>query len=121
MSKLDCGTTESEAFAGPIGTRLTGRKNLLVALFEPMPVSWTLEIKNTENLSTDEKYLFDNCAALSTGKCSRKLDNRMLRLVVQLRWITTACRILLLYVNSSNPEEAVKYLALYVIHVYAQV
>ena len=40
---------------------------------------------------------------------------------MQSRWITTACRILRLYVSTSNPDEALKYLAQYVIRVYAPV
>lgn len=121
LSKLDGGTTGPKTFSGPIGARLMGCENLNVVSFEPIPVAWTSEMQKTEDLSTDQKYLFDICAAVSTGQCSRELQNRKPGPIVQSRWITTACRILRLYVSTSNPNEALKYMAQYAIRVYAPV
>lgn len=89
-------------------------KNVCVALFEPMPVSWLSEMQKTEDLSTDQKYSFYICIAISTRQCSQGFKNRKLWSIVQMWWIITTCRILHLYVSSSNPDEPPKYLTQYV-------
>ena len=76
MSKLDGGTTGPKTFSGPIGARLMECENLRAVSFEPIPVTWTSEMQKTEDLSTDQKYLFDICSAVSTGQCPRALNTR---------------------------------------------
>ncbi|GBM71385.1 hypothetical protein AVEN_248586-1 [Araneus ventricosus] len=78
-------------------------------------------MKNTKDLSTDKIYLFDTCAAVSTGLYPTELQNRKPGPITQSRWLTIACRILRLYVSTSKPSEVLRYLAQYVIRVYAPV
>lgn len=85
-------------------------ENLRAAYFESITFSQTSEMQNTEDLSTNQKYLFAISDAVSTGQCYRGLENRKPGAIEQSRSITTVCRILRLYVSSSNPDEALKYL-----------
>jgi hypothetical protein len=121
MNKLDGETTGPKMFSGPIGAKLMGCENLLVLSFEPILVAWTSEMRNTDDLSTDQKYLFDICAAVSTGQCPPELQSKKPGLITQSRWLTTACRILRLYVSTSKPSEVLRFLVEYVVRVYAPV
>lgn len=116
LSKLEGKTIGLSTFAGTIRFRIRLMKweNVCVALFEPMSVSWLSEMQKTEDLSTDQKYSFYICKAISTGQCSQEFKNRKLWSIVQMWWIMPACRILHFSFSSSKPDEPPKYRMQYV-------
>lgn len=42
----------------------------------PSPVSWTYKMQKSDEVSLDQKYVFDICAAISNGQNSHGLENR---------------------------------------------
>ncbi|KAF2902020.1 hypothetical protein ILUMI_04171 [Ignelater luminosus] len=73
------------------------------------------------NVSTDQKYLYEICQAVSTGSSSPELANRQPGKMVHSRWLTSANRLLRLYVSTFNLSENLQLLVNYVIKVYAPI
>lgn len=72
-----------------------------------------------DELSTDQIYLMRICRAVVSGECPQDLAAMKPGKIHHARWITTASRILRLYVATVNPSEALKLLATFVVRVYA--
>ena len=72
--KLDGVTTGSSSHAGPIGKSLENCEKLPIVNYEKIQ-SELSEVK-FEDLSTDQKYLYEITMAVISGKCSDDLSNR---------------------------------------------
>src|SRR6218665_2060583 len=72
-----------------------------------------------KELSTDQRYLMEICNSISIGECGVDLALRNPGCLNHSRWLTTANRILLLYVSDKKPSENRKTLVTYIIRVYA--
>jgi hypothetical protein len=117
LQHLDGTTSGPRAFSGPIGKALATCETLPVVCFEKIEVDMpTVTLKN---LSTDQHYLWEICNAVSTGQCSVGLLKKSPGTMSHSRWLTTANRLLRLYIASEEPSENLKTLVLYVIKVYA--
>lgn len=92
IEKLDGKTRGPRGFVGEIGKRLEGCEKLRVVRFEGIPSD--LPPVNWEDLSTDQKYLYDIHQSVSKGKCSADLALRNPRKLAHSRWLTTANRVL---------------------------
>ena len=88
-----------------------------VVEFEPIPSE--LPDVNRSELSSDQKYLFDITKAVSTGNCSVDLANKSPGKLNHSRWVTTANRILRLYVSTSNPTETLKMIVNFILKLYS--
>lgn len=78
------------------------------------------KLSNTsELLSSDQKYLFDMCCAISAGQCSTALAKRSPGKLNHARWLTLANRILRLYVTKSQPSVKLRILVQYILYAYA--
>lgn len=120
MQKLDGGTQGPDVFSGIIGKALKTCEQLPVVqysaiMFENCPAL------DGADLSTDQQYLLDMCQAISTGQCSPDLALHKPGPIVHSRWLTTANRLLRLYVATEDPSKILKTLVMYVIKVYAPV
>ena len=73
------------------------------------------------DLSTDQQYLYNMCHAISVGQCSKDLALQKPGPIVHSRWLTTANRLLRLYVATENPSETLRNLVTYVMKVCALV
>ncbi|KAK2577113.1 hypothetical protein KPH14_011881 [Odynerus spinipes] len=62
-----------------------------------------IEQNVVDQMSTDQKYLYKICQAVGAGICSSELANCQPGKMAHSRWLTTANRILRLYVASTNP------------------
>jgi hypothetical protein len=118
MLHLDGQTTGPRCFSGEIGTELQQCEKLPVVQFEI--ISTTLPTITDENLSTDQKYLFDIMTAISTGIFSSDLANKDPGPLNHSRWVTTANVILRLYAAKIDPGENLKTLATFVLKVYGR-
>ena len=58
-------------------------------------------------LGTDQKYLYDIHQAISEGICDDRLSRRSPGKIGHARWLTTANRILRLYVSSEDPSDEI--------------
>ena len=100
---MDIGHTSGpKGFSGPIGKELTGCEAL--KLVEFTCIQCDLPSTLPDDLSTDQKYLYDMCNAISVGICPVALSLRNPGLMNHSRWLTTANRTLRLYVSTLNPS-----------------
>ncbi|KAK0069077.1 hypothetical protein Bpfe_001259 [Biomphalaria pfeifferi] len=72
-------------------------------------------------LSTDQRYLHEMCLSGMTGCCSEELARRNPGKMAHSRWLTTANRILRVYISQQNPTHSLQMLATYIMQVYAPV
>lgn len=71
------------------------------------------------NLRGDQKYLYEMVRAVDSGVCSEHLASMKPGPLNLSRWLTTAARILRLYVTKPVASENLKKLAFFVMKVYA--
>ena len=117
FAHLDGHTSGPKGFSGPIGKELTGCEAL--KLVEFTCIQCDLPSTLPDDLSTDQKYLYDMCNAISVGICPVALSLRNPGLMNHSRWLTTANRTLRLYVSTLNPSYELKELVVIIIKVYA--
>lgn len=115
---LDGSTSGPRAFKGEIGRKLAICETLPVCKFEAIP--FDLDIENHEQLSTDQKYLYDISTCVSSGNCSKGMANRSPGTLNHSRWVTTANRILRLYVSTPEPSTELLSLVTFVMKVYTR-
>lgn len=116
LSHLDGQTTGPRALSGPIGKALQQCEKLPVVKFNR--INSTLPDIPSRDLSTDQKYMYDICQAIITGTCSENLSKRDPGKLNHSRWLTTANRVLRLYVASINPSANLVTLATFITKVY---
>lgn len=119
LQHLDGETTGPRAFGGSIGKSLSSCEKLPIVEFSK--INGELPVISEAELSTDQKYLYDMCVAVNTGNCSFVLSKRDPGKIVHSRWLTTANRILRLYVATSEPNQNLMTLATFIIKVYAPI
>jgi hypothetical protein len=73
---------------------------------------------NIKDLSQDQRYLFQMALAVKTGKVPERLQYTTPGPVNHARFLTTAARILRLYVTKTNPPKELATLATFVMRVY---
>lgn len=71
------------------------------------------------SLRGDQKYLYDMVRAVDRGVCDDTLASMKPGPLNLSRWLTTASRVLRLYVTETVPSENLKNLAVFVMKVYA--
>lgn len=114
---LDGTTQGPKAFKGAIGKQLPDVMSLPAVDF--VAIDSDLPTILRSDLSSDQKYLCDMVLAISNGKCSNALLNREPGAMAHSRWLTTANRILRLYVATLQPHPHLVILANYIVKVYA--
>lgn len=117
LQHLDGSTSGPRAFSGPIGKALANCQTLPVVSFDRIEV--VLPIVTLKTLSTDQQYMWEICEAISKGECSQALSKRNPGALNHSRWITTANRVLRLYVACGEPSINLKHLVTYIVKVYA--
>ncbi|KAK4875275.1 hypothetical protein RN001_011697 [Aquatica leii] len=88
-----------------------------VVNFESIEV--TLSDVSVKELSTDQRYMYEICSGISKGIISLLLSEKDPGKMSHSRWLTTANRILRLYVSTEFPLTNLKILTKYVIRLYA--
>ena len=114
---IDGATSGPQGFTGPIGKALASCHTFPVCNYDK--IEGELSMIDSEELSTDQKYLHDICSAVVNGHSSLDLSLRNLGAVNHARWLTTGNRILRMYIGSENPIPKLITLATFVIRVYA--
>jgi hypothetical protein len=117
VTHLDGETTGPSDFSGPIGKQLKECEKLPVVSFEKIETEIP-SVDNKSDLSTDQKYLYEILTAVSEGVCSADLANKYPGHMSHSRWLTTANRILRLYVSTKTPNDNLVILATFVAKVY---
>lgn len=117
FSSLDGTTTGPNSFSGDIGKQLAKCLDFKVEEFEV--ISTELPALNPNLLSSDQKYLFEICTAISSGSVSPNLANKDPGKLAHSRWLTCANRILRLYIGTAKPTKNLRDLATFIMRVYA--
>ena len=120
IKTLDGKTTGPRGYTGEIGKQLEECEKYSVCDFDAMETSmprWSDEAKDEQ--SCDQKYLYEIIRAVETGHVSERLANLYPGKMAHSRWLTTANRIMRLYVSVKNPSDTLKNIAHFVSTVYA--
>ncbi|GBO18799.1 hypothetical protein AVEN_199579-1 [Araneus ventricosus] len=106
LQTLDGVTSGLRAFSGQIGIAIKTYEELAIVPFEAIEGTSLPEMDefHIRDLSDDQRYLKDMFQAVSDANCPNDLANRKPGPVVYSRWLTTASRILRLYVSTKNPS-----------------
>lgn len=78
-----------------------------------------LVVADWKKLRGDQKYLYRMVRAINDGVCDAKLAGLKPGPVSTARWLTTACRILRLYISKENPSQALRKLVQFIVKIYA--
>ncbi|GBM68707.1 hypothetical protein AVEN_69124-1 [Araneus ventricosus] len=105
------------SYTGDIGRNLKGCEKLPLVAFNSIE-SELPDIDPTK-LSCDHKYLLDICTAISSGVGSSDIAKSQPDKLNLARCLTTANRILRLYISTSNPSNELITLALFILRFYA--
>ncbi|CAH1106694.1 unnamed protein product [Psylliodes chrysocephalus] len=119
IEKIYGKTNDPKGFSGPIGKLLPTCQNLPVVKFEKINVE--LPEFDLNDASTDQVYLYEMCSAIAKGDVPPNLSKRDPEKMVHARWLTTANRILRLYVASEQPLNELKTITEFILKVYAPV
>lgn len=117
MKHLGGETTGPSGFSGEIGKALPSCEFIPVTEFQK--ITTELPEIDLQMLSTDQKYLYNMSLSISRGNISEDLANTKPGKMAHSRWLTTANRVLRLYVATSNPSEHLQCLTEYILKVYA--
>lgn len=116
---LDGTTTGPNSFKGPIGKALANCELLPIVIFHPIQCNLPEISKSKQELSTDQLYLLEICQSINNGSLDENLAKRNPGKIVQSRWLTTANRLLRLYVSTETPSENLRILVTFILTVYA--
>lgn len=116
LQHIDGKTTGPKGYRGEIGKQLEHCEKLPLANFEKIDVM--LPDIDSEDLSTDQRYLYEMVTGISKKSISLSLSQKDPGKLNHSRWLTTANRILRLYISIENPSENLKLLTKYVVTVY---
>ena len=120
VQHLDGGTAGPNRFSGPIGKAMANCENLPVIKFAAISNEFPkIDIEVIKDLSTDQRYLWDICQAVTNGNCSTSLSKKHPGKMSHARWITTANRIMRLYISTLEPSNKLQTLAEFIMKVYA--
>lgn len=117
IEHLDGATSGPKGFSGAIGKNLPTCDQLPIVNYKP--IKSILPDVDKKQLSTDQKYLFDISTAVSSGECPASLASRNPGKLSHARWLTTANRILRLYVGTPDPSENLIEITTFINRVYA--
>ena len=117
---IDGKTSGPTSFKGMIGKKIS--KDLTKAnIVEFTPVQCDIKMPEyiVKDLSTDQKYLYEMCIGITTGRIPQNLALKSPGALHHARWLTKANRILRLYVSTLNPEKNLQDLVKIILQVYA--
>lgn len=119
VTSLDGKTSGPAGLTGEIGKQLNDCEKLPVANYASVHSDYFNTFPNINDLSTDQQYLLDICKAISQGTCEESLANRSPGKMAHSRWVTTANRILRLYISTENPSKNMIEIVTFIMHVYS--
>ena len=116
---IDGVTHGPNSFSGPIGKSLS---NCCLPVVDFASVEENeLQHASCNDLSNDQRNLFDMWSAVTSGTCSMDVANCQPGPMARSRWLTTASRILRLYIGTLKPTDNLKTVVKYRVRLYAPV
>lgn len=101
---LDGATSGPSAYTGKIVKHLKKSTVFPICIFKIIPTELP-NISNIPDLSTDQKYLYTICTAISSGNVPDGLEDMAPGNISHARWLTTASHILRLYIGTPKPSK----------------
>ncbi|XP_053967743.1 uncharacterized protein LOC128869586 [Anastrepha ludens] len=114
---FDGKTSGPNSFSGTIGKQLQGVEHLPVVNFNKIECD-LVQVTCRDNLSKDQKYLYDIGQAIHLGNCSSDLSLRDPGKLSHARWLTLGNRTLRLYISSEDPSENLVHIVTFIMKVY---
>lgn len=103
INNIDSKTTDPASFKGPMRSKLNDYEKLPIVEFEQ--IQGEDLVVTTSDLSTDQKYLLKILdTAVTSGHCPDNVASLNPGKTHHARWLTTANRILRLYVSENEPS-----------------
>ena len=106
------------SFSGPIGKLLPNCEKMTLASYEPIISENIPKGDYMNDLSCDQKYLLNIFEAVKRGHCDDDLSYKVPGNISHARWLTTANRILRLYVSTVHPSDQLLKLVKFIMQVY---
>ena len=100
-----------QSFSAKIGKELQSCEQLQLAKFELIEIQ--LRAKDSI-LSSDQQHLYNIATTVSSGHCSLSLPDRSPGKLSRAKWLTTANRILRLYIFKTSPSNNLLILVNYI-------
>ncbi|KAK3925304.1 Tetratricopeptide repeat protein 30-like protein [Frankliniella fusca] len=113
---IDGPTAGPNKFSGPIGSQLSSCETLAIVKFKS--VKCDLPEMDPTDLSNDQRYMYEIADAIRCGECSPELASRLIGPINMARWLTTANRVLRLYISTKRPTNKLKLVVQYLLTVY---
>ena len=105
LEHLDGSTTGPRSFPSAVGKPLQVCETMPMVQFKPMQCELEeLPDPVLQDLSTDQRYLYDRCRYAAGRTCDEALLHRLPGKLVMSRWLTLANRVLRLYVSTKEPS-----------------
>lgn len=117
MQQIDGSTNGPMSYSGPIGKQLTDCKDQPITKFESITVN--LLVLDSRELGKDQQYFYNICQAVNSGDCPLELSKRDPGPISHARWLTTANRILRLYISTTKPSAHLTGIVTFILKVYA--
>lgn len=113
---IDGKTSGPVGFTGIIGQQLPDCEKNPIVQYDAIE-SQHIDIGDAD-LSTDQMYLLEIYKAVSSGDCPVSVAKRSPGKMAHSRWLTTASRMLRLYVSTEQPSENLTDIVTYIMKVY---
>lgn len=105
-----------ETFCGELNQSLRTCEKMAIINFEK--IEGEIPMINEDELSSDQKYLYQIAQAVAKGSCPKKLASLKPGNMSLSRWLTTASRFLRLWVSEKTPNAKLKTVVTYIMKVY---
>ena len=115
-------TTGPESWSGPIGKKIVGKVEVEPLVdFDPIPnpnfPAIATDVVN--NLTPDQKYFVQICQGVMSGVISQDLRDSLPGVATAVRFLTTASRIIRVYVSTESPSIQLIRMVNYIVKCYA--
>ncbi|GBM91708.1 hypothetical protein AVEN_14913-1 [Araneus ventricosus] len=116
---MDGCTKGTYSCSGPIELLRKDCEKIQLSNFAKLTTLQPLDLKHIKKLSSHQQYLYRICLAMKDGSCSSSVTDNSPGKLSHVRWLTSANRLLRLYIGTSNPSQNLIILVKYVMLVYA--
>ena len=123
FERIDGKTSGPNSFKGVIGKELhSDFTSKPIVVYDPIcGKTQYINCDVLNNLSTDQKYLYNICHAVQSGICSSELASMKPGPIHHARWTTLANRLLRTYISTIHPTPELSRIVHFIVNYYAPV
>lgn len=119
---LDGTTSGASTFTGLIGKEIQHCEARQIILFEPIVCASNMPVLDEvvlDDISGDQKYLYDIVTAIRSGIVSDDMSSRKPGILNHSRWLTLANRVCRLYISTESPSYNLRVITHFIVSNYA--